>query len=87
MVIRSPIDVLVLDMRMPLLDGLMVYSRLKRENKAVPTIIVSAYARDERAKLLTLEHLEVTGIIAKPFAPEQLLTMIRGVFSPVARKA
>jgi CheY-like chemotaxis protein len=43
------IDVLILDLRMPVLTGLEAYQKLKAAGCTVPTIIVTAYARANRS--------------------------------------
>ena len=45
------IDVLILDLRMPVLNGLETYIELKKAGHAVPTIIVTAFADEEKGAL------------------------------------
>ena len=70
------IDVLILDLRMPLLSGLEVYVELKKSGHTVPTIIVTAYAKEEVDALDRLETLSITGILTKPFDPKVLILAI-----------
>ena len=87
------IDVLVLDLRLPVLSGLEVYLELKRRNRSLPTIIVTGYAAEEAGTIDTLRTLSVTGVLVKPFDPRDLLNLIRSIedkpfqttwFSPTA---
>ncbi len=70
------VDVLILDLRMPLLNGLEVCLELRRTGRALPTIIVTAYAEQERDVLDTLETLSVVGVLTKPFDPRQVIELI-----------
>ena len=73
------IDVLILDLRMPMLNGLEVYMKLKELNKVVPTIIVTAYAKEEAEQLNMFRKLTITGIPTKPFDPEDLLASVQSL--------
>ena len=53
----NDVDVLLLDLRMPLLSGLEVYVELKKSGRTVPTIIVTAYAKEEAEALDKLRTL------------------------------
>jgi len=70
------IDVLILDLRLPMLNGLEVYLELKRKGHALPTIIVTGYAREEVEALDALRSMSVTGILTKPFDPAALLEVV-----------
>jgi CheY-like chemotaxis protein len=73
------IDVLILDLRMPMLSGLEVYLELQQQGRGLPTIIVTAYAREEAATLDKFRTLSVTGVLTKPFDPAQLLAAIESL--------
>lgn len=57
------VDVLVLDIRMPVLNGLETYLELKNLGYSITTIIVTAYAMEEAAALDKLRSLSITGIL------------------------
>lgn len=69
-------DVLLLDLRMPVMKGLDVYLELKRRDRLLPTVIVTAYSREECDSVEALRSLSVTGCLFKPFEPEALLQII-----------
>jgi len=73
------VDVLVLDLRMPILDGLGVYLELRRRGRVVPTIIATAFAAEEADALDRLAAYEVSGVLTKPFKTEALLRAISAV--------
>jgi CheY-like chemotaxis protein len=66
---------LVLDLKMPVLSGIEVYLRLKEAGRAVPTIMVTAYADAERDALARLDPAH-GGLLIKPFDPADLLRAI-----------
>jgi CheY-like chemotaxis protein len=70
------IDILILDLRMPILSGLETYLELKRTGHAIPTIIVTAYADEEADNITKLRSLSVSGILRKPFDPRELIEAI-----------
>jgi CheY-like chemotaxis protein len=77
MVQSNNIDVLVLDLKMPVLDGLQVYTQLKEMGRTLPTLIVTGYAATEAESLDTLTQMTNQGCLVKPFDPEALLVGIQ----------
>ncbi len=78
---KNSIDVLILDLQMPVLNGLDTYLELKRLKIAVPTIIVTAFAKEESDTLNRLRSLSITGILNKPFEPKELLQVLESLIS------
>lgn len=70
------VDILILDLRMPILNGLETFMSLKENGIAVPTIIVTAYADTENNTLKKLKTYCVNGILNKPFNPESLIEIL-----------
>ena len=73
---EDDVDILVLDLRMPILSGLDTYLELKNAGYNVPTVIVTAYASEEIHSIDTLRSLEVEGILNKPFDPNELIAIL-----------
>lgn len=71
---NNDIDLIVLDIMMPKLDGLSTFSKIK-EIKKVPTIILSARS-EEYDKLVGFE-LGVDDYVTKPFSPKELMARIK----------
>ena len=67
------IHVLVLDLKLPLIDGVGVYKELEAANRAVPTIIITGRGSGRSTRLAALDDVAVTGILNKPFDPALLL--------------
>ncbi len=80
-VMANHIDILILDLCMPMMSGLETYMQLQSMGKALPTIIVTAYAREQAKTIDRLQTLSVAGVLNKPFDPRQLLNAIEGLMS------
>jgi len=72
-------DVVVLDWKMPIINGLTLLSSIRRCAPDVPVILVSAYAPPETAVRALREGAHA--FLAKPFAISQLLEEIEGALS------
>ena len=66
---------IVLDLRIPLMSGKDVCREIKRENPALPIVVLSA-ATDVTDKVLLLE-LGADDYVTKPFSPKELLARVR----------
>jgi FixJ family two-component response regulator len=65
---------LITDMRMPGMSGLELHERLVRDGEAVPTIVITAFPKnDDRARA---ERSGVVCYLAKPFDHNQLADCI-----------
>ncbi len=78
------IDVVLLDIMMPGLDGLEVLRRL-RAKSALPVVMLTARG-DETDRVVGLE-LGADDYLAKPASPRELLARIRAVLRRVAPRA
>lgn len=79
-VLNDSIDVLLLDLRLPIISGLEVYRELTRLGRAVPTIIVTGYRAEEEESIDVLQSMSVTGCLFKPFEMSRLMAEIDKVF-------
>ncbi|MFC1975363.1 response regulator [Chloroflexota bacterium] len=70
------IDILILDLRLPILNGLETYLELKRIGHAIPTLIATAYADEDANNTDKLWSLPASGILRKPFDPRELLETV-----------
>ena len=73
------IDVLILDLHLPIVGGLEVFMELRRRGRAVPTIIVTGYADEDAETLSRLSSFKVSGILTKPFDTRALLRAIESL--------
>ena len=73
---QGGIDSVILDLRMPLIDGLDVYKHLRESGIDVPTILITGYAEEYLDKINAEVDLDLTGILQKPFEPDDLLNKL-----------
>ena len=64
---KGSVDVLILDLNLPLIDGIEVYTMLRTAGRAPPTIMITGCIADYHSALDFLTDVEVTGILTKPF--------------------
>jgi len=77
---KSSFDLILLDLRMPQMDGLTFLSLLRARNNRIPVILISAYTTTDIA-LDAIKH-GVIDFLAKPVTPPQ----IRDVVSEVLQR-
>ena len=70
-------DVLLLDIEMPVMDGIEVARRLREANIDVRILILSAY--DDREYIHALLEIGVSGYLVKGDAPGKIVEAVRGV--------
>jgi CheY-like chemotaxis protein len=69
------IDLIVTDVRMPWMTGYNVALSARNSGLAIPIIIVTAFPDDALAA--QVERLGSAVLLAKPFRPEELLSLVR----------
>lgn len=72
----DPVDLVVLDVMLPEVDGLTVLTRI-RQRASVPVILLTARS-DEPDRVLGLE-LGADDYVVKPFSPRELVARVRTV--------
>jgi two-component system, OmpR family, KDP operon response regulator KdpE len=72
---RNPVDLMVLDLGLPGMDGLEVLRRLRAQGVAMPVIILSS--RDDEAGKVAALDLGADDYVSKPFGVEELSARIR----------
>lgn len=70
-------DVLLLDIEMPVMDGIEVARLLQEKNPKVRILILSAY--DDREYIRALLDIGVSGYLVKGEAPGKIVEAVRGV--------
>jgi two-component system KDP operon response regulator KdpE len=72
---RNPVDLIVLDLGLPGMEGLEVVRRLRGEGNVTPIIILSS--RDDEAGKVAALDLGADDYVSKPFGAEELSARIR----------
>jgi two-component system, OmpR family, KDP operon response regulator KdpE len=70
----DPPDVVLLDIKLPIVDGWQVLQRLRSEGNLLPVIMLSAHASDSTYNKAM--EAGCNGYIAKPFRPNDLRDVI-----------
>jgi len=74
-------DILLLDMNLPLLNGLEVYRRIKTIQPNIVAIIVSGYAQEMDSLIMQALNENAHTFLRKPVNMEQLLGLVEGICS------
>jgi two-component system response regulator HydG len=85
-ILADGIDILILDLRLPILSGLEVYLTLKKHGRVLPTIIVTGYAAEEADAINQLRSMSIVGCLIKPFDPQELLELVRAIQDEASRR-
>lgn len=79
----APYDVVILDIMMPVMDGLSVLRQLRQKGSQVPVLLLTAKDRiEDRVNGL---DAGANDYLVKPFAFEELLARIRVLLRPPPR--
>ncbi|HSD50526.1 MAG TPA: response regulator transcription factor [Candidatus Methylomirabilis sp.] len=70
-------DVLILDIRMPGMDGIAVLRRLREESLTTRVVVLTVSLGEE--ELMALVRLGVRGVVLKEMAPQMLVQCVRKV--------
>ncbi len=76
MVFADECDILVLDLRLPIIDALEVYLELEKHDRALPTMVISAPPDTESGPIDLMRDQSITGVLVKPFDPARLLAVL-----------
>ncbi|MDX1396493.1 MAG: response regulator, partial [Gemmatimonadota bacterium] len=79
----TDLDLLLLDLRMPGIDGLRVIEVLRRRGSRVPILMISGYGDVETA--VEALHLGADDFLTKPVDPPELFERVAGLLARRAR--
>jgi DNA-binding NtrC family response regulator len=75
----EPFDLVLMDIKMPKVDGLEVLRAMRRRGFAMPVLFLTAYQSVELAK--EAARLGAVDYLPKPFDRDQLLDVVRSALS------
>lgn len=78
---RRDFDVLVLDLKLPVLAGLRTYEDIARLSAPPHTVIVANEAHDRWPAIEVLARLPIDGILPKPIDPGSVLESLASILS------
>jgi CheY-like chemotaxis protein len=76
---ENKVDFVILDMRMPGMNGYEIYHQLKKIQPKVKILVASGYTGDQSEK--RLESIGFDGFIQKPFNLKQLSVKIEDIWA------
>ncbi|MEZ7891370.1 MAG: response regulator [Candidatus Wallbacteria bacterium] len=72
-------DIMLLDMRMPRLDGYGTLKKLRETNKELPVIVITAYGYI--CQVIQMMNLGISGYVTKPIDFDKLLEKIKEILA------
>ncbi|MBP3596275.1 MAG: response regulator transcription factor [Clostridia bacterium] len=81
---KNNIDLIILDVMMPKLDGWSVLRQIRQENKQIPVVMLTARA-EEQDELFGFE-LGVDEYITKPFSPKLMVARVEAILRRTENK-
>jgi DNA-binding response OmpR family regulator len=76
---NSKVDIILTDIDMPNMNGVELCKNIRKIDKNIPLIVLSAYSSEEY--LLELINLNINHFILKPINSIKLETALKGIFS------
>ncbi len=77
---QDSIDLIMLDMIMPVMTGLEALNKIREENATIPVIIASGYAHSEDME--KAKQLNVSDTLSKPYSAKQLSDSVSSILKP-----
>lgn len=77
-------ELLLVDVKMPVHNGMYLMRRVKEMRPGIPIIVMSGYATSETIK--EAEDLGAATFLPKPFTPDELADTIKTVLANVRRE-
>jgi two-component system, OmpR family, alkaline phosphatase synthesis response regulator PhoP len=81
---NQPLDLIVLDVMLPGVDGMTVCQKLRGDPKTANMAVVMLTAKGEEADIVRGLNLGATDYITKPFSPKVLLARVRAALRRTA---
>jgi two-component system response regulator HydG len=79
MIANSERNIMIFDLKKPLIDGVEVIAELRRAGRGAPAIIITAEGAEYHDTIDAMHDICVTGILNKPFDPMRLLNQLENL--------
>lgn len=73
-----PVDILITDIRMPVLSGFELINKLRQFTICIPILIITSY--DSKDLKEQVQQSGITEYLTKPFGDQELLSTIDNIF-------
>ncbi|MCG8444245.1 MAG: response regulator [Hyphomicrobiales bacterium] len=77
---REPFDLVVSDIKMPVMDGIQLALSVAKEQPNLPIVLMTGYA-DQRERASGIDQI-VSGVLLKPFDLHVLQATVEGALHP-----
>ena len=77
--IKQPVDLVILDIMLPEMDGLEVCRRIKRDNRTASIPIIMLTAKGEETDRIVGFELGANDYVVKPFSPRELVLRVKSL--------
>lgn len=74
---ENSIDIIITDLKMPLMDGLEMVREVRKIDEVIPVVITSALSDSD--KILSAMDLEVVKYVVKPINPKELVAVLSDI--------
>ncbi len=81
---KKPFDLLLTDIKMPVMDGLALAMAVARDDPSLPILLMTGYA-DQRERASGLDAL-IHDVIAKPFTLYEIQSAVAGALGAAPRR-
>jgi CheY-like chemotaxis protein len=79
---KSQIQLVILDYKMPDMDGFALFNELRNINPNVPAVLTSGFVEQEDLDVMLAKGLR--GFIPKPLTQQKLLSKVRALLDEIA---
>ncbi|RMH69038.1 MAG: response regulator [Gemmatimonadetes bacterium] len=77
-----PLDLVLLDVGLPDINGFDVLSTLRKTNTDLPVLVVTAYSSIK--KVIEIMDLGISGYLVKPVPGEKMIEKVKEILNPAA---
>lgn len=77
-------ELLLVDVKMPVHDGMYLMRRLKQAGIGIPVVVMSGYSTAETVR--EAEALGAVAFLSKPFTPDELSDTVRSVLRTIKKE-
>jgi len=78
-IIDNHVNLLLIDLRLPELDGLEVIRRLDDLGLQVPTVLLTGFMREESERLENFTSPSLSAVLTKPILPDELIKLVHSI--------